>query len=744
VYADYPSRFTQTAQVSIIEPKPAGPSIRVYDSSLEHLLAEFKRLDLLIIAQLTRMREQALTKEGLQGLYISDQEIDALIAQPLCPYHGAGEIDAYPAAALQATLAPMVAEIAAQCAESERRGVELRLEKLLRLFHLSAFDKDVLLICLAPELDLRYERFYAYLQDDISKKSPSVDLALNLLCSSFATKVAARRCFLPDAPLIKNQLLALIEEPGQQVPLLAKAFKLDARIADYLLGGNGLDARLLAYTRLIISQARLEDSHLSAKTKAQLVVVAQRRRRDGLVCYFHGSCGMGKQLTAEALCAELKITLLQVDLGRLLTLEQSYTSVLPRIFREALLQDAALYWTGFDALFAADKAYELEALLRYLQAHRGMSILAGEPIWQPGAALGVGQFVAVAFDPPGHDEGSRLWARALPDRASLAADVDLGRLANSFRLNPGQIRDAAAAAQHLAVTRDSSHPIITQSDLQHACRLQSSRTLATLAEKITPRYRWDDMVLPLDRLEQLREICNTLKYRSLVYGDWGFDRKLAMGKGINALFAGSSGTGKTMAAEVIAAELGLDLYRIDLSALVSKYIGETEKNLARLFAEAESSNAILFFDEADALFGKRTEVKDAHDRYANVETSYLLQRMEAYTGMVILASNFRKNMDDAFVRRLHFTVEFPFPSVHNRRCIWVRIWPEAVPRSLDLDMDALARIELTGGNIRNVALAAAFLAAADQGVVTMAHCKQALKREYQKMGKVMTGVDWEY
>lgn len=690
------------------------------------------------------MREQASSKEGLQGLYIADQEIDRLIAQPLCLSRGVGEIDAYPAAALQATLAPLAAEIAAQCAASDRRGVELRLEKLPRLFHLSAFDKDMLLICLAPELDPRYERFYAYLQDDISKKYPSVDLALNLLCASFSAKMAARECFLPDAPLIKNQLLALIEEPGRQEPLLAKAFKLDARIADYLLGSDALDSRLLTYTRLIQPQAKLEDSHLPAESKGRLVAVTRRRRWDGFVCHFHGPKGMGKQLTAEALCAELGLRLLQVDLARVLTYEQStVVTALARIFREALLQDAALYWAGFDTLLAADKTYELEVLLQHLQAHRGVSMLAGEPVWQPGAALGAGQFMAVAFNPPGHDERSRLWAGALPDRASLAADVDLGRLANSFRLNPGQIRDAAVAAQHLAFVRDSDDPIVTQSDLQHACRLQSSRTLATLAEKITPRYRWDDMVLPSDRLEQLREICNTLKYRSLVYDTWGFDRKLALGKGINALFAGPSGTGKTMAAEVIAAELGLDLYRIDLSALVSKYIGETEKNLARLFAEAESSNAILFFDEADALFGKRTEVKDAHDRYANVETSYLLQRMEAYTGMVILASNFRKNMDDAFVRRLHFTVEFPFPGEQDRRRIWARIWPDAAPRSSDLDTDALARIELAGGNIRNVALAAAFLAAADQGVVTMAHCKRALRREYHKMGKVITAGDLE-
>ena len=208
---------------------------------------------------------------------------------------------------------------------------------------------------------------------------------------------------------------------------------------------------------------------------------------------------------------------------------------------------------------------------------------------------------------------------------------------------------------------------LTMTDLYEACRLHSNQKLATLARKITPKYAWDDIVLPADRLEQLREICNHVKYRERVYGQWGFDRKLSLGKGLSILFAGPSGTGKTMAAEIIAGALGLDLYKIDLSTVVSKYIGETEKNLSRIFIEAETSNSILFFDEADALFGKRSEVKDSHDRYANIEIGYLLQRMEEYEGVVILATNFRKNMDEAFVRRLHFTVEFPFPNEEDRQ-----------------------------------------------------------------------------
>jgi SpoVK/Ycf46/Vps4 family AAA+-type ATPase len=252
-------------------------------------------------------------------------------------------------------------------------------------------------------------------------------------------------------------------------------------------------------------------------------------------------------------------------------------------------------------------------------------------------------------------------------------------------------------------------------------------------------HSWDDLVLPADQMEQLREIHSHVEHRALVHDTWGFERKLARSKGLNVLFAGPPGTGKTMAAEVLGHALGLDLYKVDLSGVLSKYIGETEKNLGRIFDEAATSNAILFFDEADALFGKRTQVHDAHDRYANIEVAYLLQRMEDYEGLVILATNLRKNMDEAFVRRLHFTVEFPLPGLDDRRRLWAQIWPAPTPRDPGLDLELLAReVAVSGGAIRNIALAGAFLAAADGGVVTMEHLVHATQREYQKMGKVLT------
>ena len=328
------------------------------------------------------------------------------------------------------------------------------------------------------------------------------------------------------------------------------------------------------------------------------------------------------------------------------------------------------------------------------------------------------------------------WERALADLVPPADLAWAGTLANQFRLTPGQIHDAATWAEHLCVMRGDSQGV-TLADLFAGCRSQSNRKLAELALQIGSRYGWEDIVLPEDKLAQLREICSHVTYRYRVFGEWGFDRKLSHGKGLSVLFAGPSGTGKTMAAAIMAQALQLDLYKIDLSGVISKYIGETEKNLARIFQEAESSNAILFFDEADALFGKRTKVSDAHDRYANIETSYLLQKMEEYEGMVILATNLRENMDEAFTRRLRFIVEFPFPDAASRQQIWQRHFPHEAPVGADIDYAWLAKqFQITGGNIKNIVLNAAFFAAADGGVIGMEHVLCGARREFEKIGKL--------
>jgi SpoVK/Ycf46/Vps4 family AAA+-type ATPase len=283
----------------------------------------------------------------------------------------------------------------------------------------------------------------------------------------------------------------------------------------------------------------------------------------------------------------------------------------------------------------------------------------------------------------------------------------------------------------------------TREQLFEAARGQSVPLLSGLAQKVTSRFTWEDLVLPPDGVEQLKEIAARVEHQHLVFDTWGFEKKLDLGRGTIALFAGNSGTGKTMAAGVMANSLALDLYRVDLSAIVSKYIGETEKNLDAIFREAEQSNAILFFDEADALFGKRSEVKDAHDRYANIETAYLLQRMEGYSGVVILATNLKMNLDEAFLRRLHFAVDFPMPNETHRRLIWQKAFPPEAPVAPDIDWDFLARqFKISGGNIKNSVIAAAFFAAAEDERIGMTHLVRGIRREYQKLGRMVTAAEF--
>lgn len=710
--------------------------------SLDHLLAELGRIELLIQAQIARARQVQEADREFQGLYISEQELDALLQRPAGLPRWATDPTPLSTGSVRERCDRLVDHISARKAASAKAGVTLRLETLSRMFGLTPFDVDALLICLASELDLRYERLYAYLQDDVTKKRPSVDLVLNLLSDSYEAKLEARRRFSPESPLVRAQLVQVFDDPSQQQPpLLSRYLKASERVVSYLLGSDEVDATVRPYVELREPCVGLADLVLSEPVADRLAVLArdQATAPVGRVLYLQGPYGVGKEVTAGALCRVLGMKLLVIDLGRLVATEPAPGDTALRLIeREARLQHAAPYWSGLDAVLADDKRSWLAALLRVAGDGHGLRFFAGETTWEPADALRDVRFARIELPRPNDTDRLRLWAAALNGHATAGGDLDLTALATKFKLTGGQIQDTAATAVNLARWRDARAARLTMGDLYEACRLQSNRKLATLAQKVVPQYKWDDIILPPDRQQLLREICNYVKYRSLVYDEWGFDGKLSLGKGLNALFSGPPGTGKTMAAEIIAGELGLDLYKIDLSTVVSKYIGETEKNLSRIFAEAETSNGILFFDEADALFGKRSEVRDSHDRYANIEIGYLLQKMEEYGGVVILATNLRKNMDDAFVRRMHFTLEFPFPTEKDRRRIWERIWPEQLPRSDALDLDFMARrFEMAGGHIRNVALAAAFLAAGDRKVVDMEHVFHATRREYQKMGKVV-------
>jgi hypothetical protein len=459
-----------------------------------------------------------------------------------------------------------------------------------------------------------------------------------------------------------------------------------------------------------------------------------------LVLGLHGNFGSGRRALAEALCNGRE--LLSVQLGRLNsasdTARENTEEPLQRVLREAVLRDAVVLWLDADELLHGSDQVARERFLRLLDTHPGLSFLVLEQPWDDRGSLRQTTYIRIDIPAPSYSERELLWRLRL--NGDSPGDETLQALASTFRLSGGQIRAAATMARTLARWRSGeAQPTIKAEELFAACRAQSSGKLDSLAHKVGTTYSWNDIVLPVEQLAMLREVSMQVRHRRTVLESWGFDKHLAMGKGVNVLFAGTSGTGKTMAAEIIASDLGLELYKVDLSMMVSKYIGETEKNLDKIFTAAREANAILFFDEADAIFGKRSEVKDAHDRYANIEVGYLLQKMESYDGVVILATNLRKNLDDAFVRRLHVAIEFPFPEEPDRQRIWRKVFPADAPLAADVDIGFLARqFKLAGGNIRNIALLSAYLAAEEGDRIAMSHIVRAVKREYQKMGKLVT------
>jgi SpoVK/Ycf46/Vps4 family AAA+-type ATPase len=512
-----------------------------------------------------------------------------------------------------------------------------------------------------------------------------------------------------------------------------------------------MDARLVQCCRLLEPTAVLSEVAVPEEIKTALpaLLSAAGKEREPLRLYFRGQRGAQRRQTAEALAGMSAARMLLVDLETALASAADFATLLQLIFREACLLDALVYFEGLDALRGAERAPSFKCFSAALAESRATVIMAGtaplgKALQDAGCAV-----LEVVFPRADFERRRASWQAALR-RHGVKADAALTEeLAGRFRLTHGEIDSAARAARARALWRQAARGSRVRqaqngareetADLYTAAREQSSDNLSSLASKISPRYELSDIVLPPDQLDQLTEICNRARFRHVVSGQWGFGRKSSLGNGLNALFSGPPGTGKTMAAEVIARELHLDLYKIDLSQIVSKYIGETEKNLDRIFREAQTSSSILFFDEADALFGKRSEVTDAHDRYANIEVGYLLQKMEEYDGIAILATNLRQNMDDAFLRRLHVHLEFPFPDESHRKSIWRTVFPQEAPLHAEVDFDRLAReIKLAGGNIRSIAMTAAYFAASNGGRISMSHLVRAARREFQKLGRGWT------
>ncbi|MDZ8239277.1 MAG: ATP-binding protein [Nostoc sp. ChiQUE01a] len=594
------------------------------------------------------------------------------------------------------------------------------LDRVCKMFRLSSFESDLLLLCAGMELNGDFGKLCANFHGDPQRAYPTLSLALATLPHVHWDAIA------PNAPLRHWRLIQI----GDAHALTLSPVRIDERILHYLTGIQYLDERLAGIIEPLQEVSDLVPSHQELGERVAAVWSQAHKINSLPIVQLCGNETSSKRAIAARIC-QLQGLSLWVMPAQVIPQAPSELDNLIRLWtRETILSRCALL-LDCNELDSNDTA-RLNAIAHFIERVNGFLILTSRE------RMRLSQRLVVTFDvhQPTIKEQGVVWQDAL---MAIAPQMNgqVKTLVEQFNLSAATIRAACAeAAGQLAQTPENDIGEI----LWDACRVQARPRLDELAQRIEPSGDWEDLILPEAQKQILREIAAHVRQRSTVYNTWGFAGKGGRGLGISALFAGGSGTGKTLGAEVLAHRLRLDLYRIDLSSVVSKYIGETEKNLRRVFDAAEQGGVILLFDEADALFGKRSEVKDARDRYANIEVSYLLQRMESYPGLAVLTTNLKSAIDTAFLRRIRFVVQFPFPDTAQRAEIWRRVFPVNTPTA-DLDALQLARLNVAGGNIRNIALNAAFLAADAGEPVQMKHVLRAAQTEYTKLEKPLTDAE---
>jgi len=733
--------------------EPAEP----YSSVSECLDDHLRVLDLALLAQVDAF-ESTIWDENvqrLQGLAISPDEVRALLQKSGSPAHERLGNEVH---GPRRRLAEQLEQLKRRIDKSVGRPDAPPFVRLIEKFDLDPFEQFCVTATLALEVDRNtYGKAYAFLQDDATRKNPSLELLLRLYEGHGENQTwEMARAFDTSRPLRRWSLLRLAQrEEGEPSTPFGRRIELDDRTARFLLGLDDLGPQLeeVTTTQFWPTDAlRVTPPNEAREQSIRLVGDVKQRSRSApshVVIHVYGRYGTGRRSLVASVCQTLGLRLLRVDAAKLVGLPAAaFEDSLRLLSRESILQPTAICLENIDALVNEEipTAHSFGNICEAFQVPSSVTFLIGERPWTPEGVFRDGVFQSIALTLPTTLEAQQIWSQEL---AKEILDPDLGgayqaavQLAATFSLSPGQIHDAVAAARTDKLWKAGGAPL-TLRDLYRGCRQQCGHRLAKLATQVSSELSWSDLVLPEKQLSQLSELETSIRNASGVLHDWDFASRLPYGRGTTALFSGPSGTGKTMAAGILARELGLDLYKIDLSRVVSKYIGETEKNLDRIFQQAEDANAMLFFDEADALFGKRSAIKDAHDRYANIEVAYLLQKMEERNGVTILASNLRTNMDDAFVRRIRYSIEFPMPEFAQRLQIWQNSLPTKIRLADDVDFRMLAKsVRVSGGSIMNACIGAASLAYKPGGAIEMKHFLRAAKRELQKLGQQYSETDF--
>jgi hypothetical protein len=695
------------------------------------LQAEFKWIDLLIHREILRLRATyQLSLDEFRGLYVSDEQVDALVKATNFGSVDLGQLD----------LAAAHARVNRAVYPWARSPFAL----LSREFGLSTLEQDILLVLLAPEIESKYETLYAYLNNDVSKKEPTLDLITRLLSDEERSKLDVRAALARDATLPAQGLVRLLPGSDRHASVNA-GLAIHRALPDFLLGLGFRDhsGACELKTRVQLA-AQYEALDQALRSRMQATARAWSRGTAAPIWILHGRDELLRRNAAATLCRMLDLDMLTLDVMALPRRHEDLAAALCDALLRQRVVDAGLQLIGIDKFHDGEGrlASETLAAVRILRQARRPIFIDCESPGQLVDALRDTHVISVRVPELDRDGRSIAWHRALTMCGMAASPQAVEAIANGFALTSEQIRRAAQAIADEHGDEDPRE--ISDAQLATAARTCSDQSIARIAQRLDLPFEWNDLVLPPVTIRRLRDIVHAIRDRQLVFGDWGFSRRSG-GFGLRILFAGPSGTGKTMAAATIARELGVDIYRIDISQTVSKYIGETEKNLDKIFHAATHANAILFFDEADALFGKRSEVKDAHDRYSNIETAYLLQKIEEYQGVIFLASNLSRNIDNAFSRRLNFVVDFPSSDKQDRERLWRLMLANGAPVADDVDFAFLAaQFPLTGGDIRNVTLDAAFLAAqSDERCVTMKSLIVALGRQIIKQGRAPSSAEFK-
>ena len=719
--------------------------IEPYRTASDYLHDQFVVLDLLLEAEMNTMQykaeHQTAQRNPFKGMYLTEAEAKQLLTTE-------STYISLDAEQLQ-LIFRLEQMIAARLQRNRELSISIPIMDLQQQLTLDELDIRLLIVSLAPHMNRKYLKLYGYVQDDLTCQYVTLDLLLRLCCRSDEDQVQVYRRMTDTSSNLRRLFTTLSTQAitNKDSSILVEPLVLESRMIHYILQLNWRYNGLLSSVRYTEQQQyeSLLPIEIHKHLQQQIVKYVNDYRDQPLMILMIGTTGCGKTIHSKHLAQKMARPTLELDMTSLSNDIHLLGQTIELFLHEAKIMNAIPIFEHTEQLIPKNEEMErdfrLQKLQEQLQSWNDTVILHSNHHLPLHSTYDQIDRVIITFPLPTLEEGSELWKAYTVSKLTVHSTITL-QLATKFQFTVGQI--AATVQQAIALKRWSmldTNGLQQETDdsywLHQAANGLIHHGLQQKSVQMKSQWDWQDLILPQETLQLLQQACHRVANRHIVMQEWGFERILPYGRGVSMLFTGPPGTGKTMAALVMAKAMQAELYRVDLTRIVSKYIGETEKNLAEIFDRAKLSGAILFFDEADAVFGKRSEVKDAHDKYANMETSYLLQKMEEYDGLTILATNFSQNLDDAFMRRIQYIIKFPFPDAVQREQLWRSIIPSHMPME-PLDVPFLAKtFELSGGPIKNIVLTAAYLVAQDGKKLSMQHFIEAAIQEYKKTGKLL-------